>query len=258
MGQLHQVLAVEGSLGDEANKALAETKVTLSKPENFIGGVKILEMFKDDRQKENSTEHRTVAHKARAVIDGMLVRVGNYWDAVFQKETANQSARADIILSNGVVLITNVPATFLLGLETKLKALKDVLATTPVLAPTTQWETSPAMEAGVWQSKGRKETFKTEKSYKVQILAPATDKHPAQVDKIPVDEVIGKYLETQFSGAITPDAKAGMMARLDDLIVSVRKARARANEQEVSPYNGIGKVLLDYVVDGTTNTTTIH
>jgi len=77
-------------------------------------------------------------------------------------------------------------------------------------------------------------------------MSPATDKHPAQVEKVVREIQIGTYSEVQQSGEMQPGEKADLLGRVDKLIESVKKARSKANEAEVDEAK-IGGALFDYI-----------
>lgn len=80
-------------------------------------------------------EHKEMVTTVHDKLDYMLNQhIVPYLDAVLQKERANQDAKADIVV-DGIVLAKDVPATFLLGLEEKLKRVHEVLDKIPTLAP---------------------------------------------------------------------------------------------------------------------------
>ena len=95
-------------------------------------------------------------------------------------------------------------------------------------------------------------TTKTEKKVTPVILYPATEKHPAQIEKVTEDVPVGTFTLSVISGATTAIQKANVIAVLDDLIIEVKKARTRANSVEVQKVY-IGKTLTDLVLGALTN-----
>lgn len=65
------------------------------------------------------------------------------------------------------------------------------------------------------------------------ILAPATDKHPAQVKESTRDNVVGSFTLVKRSGAVTAVQKSEAIKQIDAILVAVKQARMRANETEV-------------------------
>lgn len=164
-----------------------------------------------------------------------------------QKEATNQSAQADIVLPNGTVLIKNVPATLLLGFETKLTKLREMYDAIPTLQPGVEWVEDPqASMQGVYKATKDEMGLKTEKDFNFRILVKPTPEHPAQVEKWTADKPVGEYKRVRISGMLTPKQKSDLLGRLDTLIGSIKKARMRANTQEVKDFS-IGKVIFDYL-----------
>jgi len=69
---------------------------------------------------------------------------------------------------------------------------------------------------------------------------------PAQVDKIPETENIGKYEKTHWSGMVSPARKAELMSRIDKLIRAVKKARQKANATDQVKLK-VGSAMFDYI-----------
>lgn len=90
---------------------------------------------------------------------------------------------------------------------------------------------------------------RTEKQVKFVTLAPATDKHPAQVKDWTEDVPVAKVETVAYSGMWTVQQKADALDRLDVLLQAVKKARQRANTAEVVDGH-IGAALMAFVTRG--------
>jgi hypothetical protein len=88
---------------------------------------------------------------------------------------------------------------------------------------------------------------KTEKVMTPVILVQATDKHPAQVEKVTVDKTVGTFTIIQQCGAATSAQKAEVLTILDDLISEVKQARMRANRVEAAT-DTIGQKLVNIIM----------
>ena len=243
--KLHEILAVEGDLEKVASNIIAEAKVTFNKKTNlFQGLVKTAEMFDDDAPTpapEEVKREDTVPSKLNYVAKA----VASWLDVVYQKECTNQEANADLIV-DGTVIAEGLPATFLLGLEAKLKRMRDMYIEMPTLQPGIRWEPAPDMGKNVFATVSPIERFITNKQVKSTILYEATKEHPAQIDKWTEDVKVGRYLVHNNSGMITPATKAEILGRLDKLAQAAKTARMRANTAEVDTVK-IGKTLMDYI-----------
>ena len=248
MAKMHELLAVESDLAGNYKRVRDEGINTLSKkPDHFFGHHKSLLMFDESRKNEEASaaQHKemttTVSEKIEWVNDSAI----NYFDALLQKESTNQTAKADLVI-DGRTMAKDVPATFLLGMETKLREVRQLYEAAPTLPPGVKWEHAEQDGRGVWRTANPEVTEKTEKTVEHKIIVPATDKHPAQVEKWTANKVIGQFTTTKVSGAWTVAQKADCLGRIDKLLRAVKKARQRANTVEVVERK-IAKELFDYI-----------
>lgn len=243
--KLHEILAVENDLEKVATNVIEEAKNTFNKKANlFQGQVKTAEMFDDDTAvpaPEIIKLEETVPSKLRYVGNA----VARWLDVVLQKEKTNQIATADLIV-DGQTLAYSVPATFLLGLENKVKRLRDMYLSIPTLQPGIRWELAPDEGDNVYTAIDPIERFITSKQTKSTVLYEATKEHPAQIEKWSEDVKIGRYLLQPTSGMITPARKAEILDRLDRLGQAAKAARMRANAAEVQKET-IGQTLMEYI-----------
>lgn len=248
MPQLHELLAVEGDLKGEKNKVRDETLVVFTKKPNlFLGFVKRLEMF--DAKKENEeaaggerSEITTTVPKKLNYVSKAFVR---FWDAKLQKEAANQEAVADVIIE-GATFLKDVPVTFLLGMEEELKQLRKVYDSIPTLQPGIDWLQDPQKGNGYWKAAHSIIKQKTKQLIQSKVVAEPTKEHPAQIREWSEDVQVGKYCTENWSGMISPAQKSNALSRLDTVLRAFKKARQRANNQEVKSAR-IGKQVFDYI-----------
>jgi hypothetical protein len=247
-GKLHELLAVEGDLEGAFKKILKESVVTFEKKgEHFIGMDKTLQMFDDARAHEEDAyrEVKALVTTAQAKLDYTTDYGVRYLDAVLQKERTNQEAKADIEI-DGTVIASDLPATFLLGLETRLKWVRELYEKVPTHTPGIEWIPDADMGAGVFRTKEPRHRHKTEKTMKHKVLYDATEEHPAQLETWSEDIPIGKFTETLWSGMLSPAEKSAKLGRIDKLLRAVKKARQRANAVDVVDVT-IGKELFNYI-----------
>lgn len=243
MGKLHELLAVESDLKGAAEKIVAETINTFTKKEHhFVERFKSYqakdedgETFAPEKQEMVTTVPKKLEHTQEVVV--------KYLDAVAQKEATNTAAQA-LLEVDGVALIdTPLPATMLLALEGKLKQLREVYNSIPTLDPSETWHWDLSTQTYEAEPK---QTYKTKKVMKNHVKAPATDKHPAQVEVYNEDVRVGTWTEKKWSGMVTPAEKAELLARVDKLMQAVKKARQRANDAETKNVS-IGDALFNYI-----------
>ena len=252
-GKLHELLAVEADQKGRAENIMNETrKVFKEKPNLFNGFVRTFKPFTDDgidypqdHLKLTSTVDEKLAYACATIV--------KYYDVLLQKETTNQVALADLVV-NGEVIATSLPATFLLGMESRLKKLRDVYVQIPTLAVGTEWKSDESKGAGVYTTVNPEETLKAVKTIKSKVLYPAQfpkegeggQSIPAVIDKWDESENVGKYSKTYWSGMVTSARKSQLLDRIDTLLQAVKKARQRANNTEVVNVT-VGKKLMDFI-----------
>jgi hypothetical protein len=245
MAKLHEVLAVDADLEGKAKLVLDEgRKVFKDKPALFTGYARTYQPFTEDGidyPEEHQALATTVADKLKYIAQSITA----WFDVLAQKEATNQIAFADIVV-DGVVLAAQVPATLLLGLESRLKMVRTVYESIPTLPMNTAWVEDVAKGEGVFSMVHPEEVFKTAKTTKSTVLYAATPEHPAQIDKWDETVNVGKYVKQVWSGMITPAHKAKLLERIDILIRAVKTARQRANSVEVVKLN-LGKQLMDFI-----------
>lgn len=245
MSKLHELLAVEGDLEGTFKKILEETAATFTKKaDRFFGAVRTLEWF-EEGQPPVPAEHHELTTTVNDKLSYQQDAIVRYFDAVLQKERTNQDARADLVV-DGAVIAGDVPATFLLGLESRLKKVRDVYSAIPTLPPNIRWEKDTTKGDHVYSRAHPEEQLKTEKIFKVQVLYEATKEHPAQVEKIAETKNVGVYKKEVWTGMLSPAEKSALLGRIDKLIRAVKKARQRANTTEVVKTT-IGKELFKYI-----------
>jgi len=246
MTKLHEIIAVEGDLAATSAKIMAEATVTFTKKaDHFIESHKAVTMLDDARSGENTEDYKAMVTTVHDKLAYVQKHVSKYWDTLTTKETANQGARADIVVDDALI-IANVPVVVLLNLESKLRLLRDVYEAVPTLNPGVHWERDEDHGAHLWRDSKPTTRFKTEKTTKHQVLYEATDKHPAQIDKWTADINVGTTIQTTWSGMLSPAEKSDLLGRIDKLIRGVKRARQRANTIEITQEKVAG-ALFDYI-----------
>ena len=145
---------------------------------------------------------------------------------------------------DGEVVLTDVPVTTLLFLEKQLVDIGTAISAIPTPDAAFTWAQD---STGLLRSDAV-HTQKTKKVMKPVTLYEATKEHPAQVAQINEDVVIGTWITTKLSGAMTAERKRLIEGRLRDLTKAVKVAREEANGQEVRPQQ-LGKKLFDFLLN---------
>jgi hypothetical protein len=249
MGKLHELLAVEGDLAGTAKKLAEEAIKTFSKPNHFLSSHRHVAMFNAEEQsKVIADEHQNMDTTVTEKLDYLAEAVAKYFDAVLQKEMTNQTAVADLKIGS-VTIGNKIPATFLLGMENKLKELRQVYESIPTLAPGIPWKLDETLGKGVYRMEHADEKIKTAKTFQFRVLYEATDKHPAQIEKWEDQIPVGKIITNVTSGMLSPADKSALLGRLDRMIQAVKAARCKANMADVVE-ESIGTRMFQYIHEG--------
>jgi len=244
--KLHQLLAVEGDLGGIAGKVTLETRTNFTKhPDRYMGHRTSVEPFDEGAAKE-ADDIKALDDTVKAKLDYTAEHLSRYLDCVLQKEATNQVACADLVV-DGVTIATNLPATFLLGLEKKLKNIRDsIYQAIPTLQPGVHWELDPSQGENVYKRVHPEERFRTKRVRKNHVLAEATKEHPAQVEMFTEDVNVARVVKNVWSGMISVAEKSALLGRVEKLLRGVKKARQIANNTQVVKVT-VGKELFDYI-----------
>lgn len=243
---LHEVIAVLPDKLSAYDKLVDELKGTLGKRDHLFSGHTKTVTFRDEsRQADNLVENKPVPSNVPQKLGFTTDELSRALDVMATRDVGNQSARADIEI-DGVVVVSGVPATMLLTLEQRLAKLRAVYAEIPTLDPSISWVPDEQYGKGFWRSVDPVRTAKTEKLMQFKVLYPATDKHPAQIEKWFEDRVVADVEAKRYSGAMSVADKADLLKRFDKLIEAVKAARIRANSVPVEPV-AVAKPLFDYI-----------
>ena len=239
--KLNQVLAVEKGVKVRTYAATNEMHKAAQTAALFNGQTRTYQPVgenglqqADQVQKVQRNAEEMFAEAKRALID--------LFDITATKDFGNQIAKADLIV-DGKKLLEGVPATHFLFLDKQLSDLRDMVSKCTELDPSVDWTLDP--NSGMFKSP----TIQTQTTQKVQegiVLAPATDKHPAQTQLITVDRVVGHWLTVKQSGAMPAPRKKQLLERIQKLLDAVKVSLEEANMTKVEDKK-TGSIVLDYV-----------
>lgn len=237
MAKLHELLAAEKTPTGAWNQLFEDTLKKFKNPTHFFDGhSKSLAMIEEGAGnqaiQDQAREEKPVTTTVFDTLEYALDIFGKAEDLQYQKNATNRKA-VGTVMWNGNPLLTDMPVDELLGLEARLTKLRQLYAEVPTLDATKHWQIASNIGAHVWATEFPEETTKTEKQVIPVIMSPATAQHPAQVQAIQKDVVVGKFTTTKRSGAATAIQKADAIKRVDELLIAIKQARMRANETEV-------------------------
>lgn len=255
MVHLHQVIAIERGVVADTDKRLAEIRHILAiggDSDPLTGISRTYESRRGEEGDQLPEQSRKVQLTCRELLEHAQDYLTRLFDLKFTREYANCSARADIVVE-GVTLVANVPAGFLLYLENQLTALITTLIDRlPALDPAEEWLDDPALEEGVWRSAAR-EKERTRKVMQVQVLSPAQvidgQKFDPQVRPYETDVIEGYWTTVKFSGQLPARDIQAMRARAVRVLEAVKYAREQANTITVTDREA-GEALLGYIIGG--------
>jgi hypothetical protein len=246
---LHEILAAEKGVRQKTNKDGAEACHNLQRPQPLVGVIKVYTPNAEDGQKLPG-QHDIVQVRVPDEIARFTTAIASLVDILATKELGNTVAKADLVLPDGTVIAKGVPATTLLMLEKQVDDLAAFIGKLPTLPTDAVWTEDTARSGrGVWATVPVTST-RQEKVPTNHVKAAATDKHPAQVDVIYVDQIVGTWETTRLCGALPIGEVRALKERVGALAVAVKQARTRANETQVEPV-ALGAKLMSWVVTGT-------
>ena len=244
--RLSEIIAVEKGIKNRVNTATSELYKVLLKTEKFSGYQKTY-VAKNEDGDSIPPERKEVELRAEDVLLQDAKLYTELVDVILTKDMGNRVASADVEV-NGTALLSNVPATTLLYLEKLLLDVRSFVERLPVLDAGSIWTYDA--NARLYRSEPSA-TNRTKKVEKALVLYDAVVRDgvgiPAQTKTTSEDITIGTYTKVEQCGAMPLPRKEKILARVDELLISVRQARTRANTVEVEQ-SKIGQVLFDYLL----------
>lgn len=240
--KLHEILAIRKDVASNANRVFTAAYHNVQKTALLAGIARTYQPL-DDEGEQFPPESNKVQLTAQQLITEVSAALTRMFDVTLTQDVGNTKARADIVI-DGSTLAVDVPVSYLLFLEKQLVDLRTFITKLPVLDPAENWAFDGT--ANVFKN----ESVKTAKSKKIprnHVKAPATEKHPAQVEIYFEDKVVGYWTTTKYSGALPQAQINRMLARVNQLSEAVKQARERANSVVVTDQH-LGKRLLDFVL----------
>lgn len=241
MPKLNQIVAIEKGAKTDAYETVTKIHQKLQ-VEEILNGLVRTYTPKDDDGERKPSESKRVQYRAHEAIDAAITAWTKLLDVTATKDTGNTKAVADIIV-DGKTLIADVPVTHLLFLEKQVEDLRTFCKKLPTLSDAEDWTFDTAVDLYVSDPT---ETTSMKKVPRAFVKAPATDKHPAQVDTYTEDVPVGTWKVVKQSGALPASDVNAMLERVEKLAAAIKIARETANSIEVSNVTE-GKTLLSYI-----------
>jgi len=239
--KLNQIIAIEKSTKGRSFQELTEAHHQLQK-QTLLAGISRTYRPRDEEGEQLPPESTKVQVKAQDIIRQTVESLTKIFDVTATKDWANTRAKADVTV-DGTVLLSQVPATYLLFLEKQLVDLHTFIKKLPVLDAAETWAFDAS--ADCWATEPV-QTLRTKKVPRNHVKAEATEKHPAQVEVYYEDVTVGTWRTVKFSGALPAQRVNELLSRVEKLQEAVKFAREEANNLEVEEQK-VGEKVLNHL-----------
>jgi hypothetical protein len=230
MTKLCQIIAVEKAIKNKAHVGITEAYRKMQKGA-LTTGISRAYRPNDEMGEQLPAETSKVQLNVSDLIKDVTKVMVDLFDVTATKDWGNCVASADVVVGD-VTIAKAVPVTYLLFLEKKLVDIHTFVSKLPVLDPSEEWTYEP--NVGSYVSKPN-DTVRTKKVFTPLVLAPATDKHAAQVKEGFEDKPVGTWRTVKFSGALPATVITQMLDRVEQLQRAVKFAREECNSRTVEP-----------------------
>lgn len=236
MARTNQLLAIIGKVAADTKASMAQLQHVAGQQNLFRGlSRSYRKQFPEETKGIEGVQFPDEAQGVQLTADKILLaareKLVRHWDLALTVDTANAAARADVTVG-GEVLLENVPVGHLLWLAAELEGLHKLVSLLPVVDQSREWTTS-GQAPGIQRTPAVETPFRQKRPGKFE-LSPATQYHPAQVQRLDTDDVVGFWAQVDFSGALTPERKDQLLSRLSALLEAVQMARQEANSAIVT------------------------
>lgn len=239
--KLNQIIAVANGQKTSVKEKLTAVYQLFSKQDLFTGLIRTYHPKDEDGEKRPS-ETKPLKYKADELIDGVIEPLRSLYDTVATLDKSNCAAFADVVVDD-VVVLKQVPVTTLLFLEKQLIDLHSFANSIPTLDNSVEWRFDDINNVYVSQPS---EVLSNKKVPRAFVKYEATVNHPAQVEMVNEDIVVGTWRAVSQSGAIPASNKASMLERIQKLRTAIVVAREEANSIEAVRCK-IGDPILEFV-----------
>jgi hypothetical protein len=235
MTAISQILAVVGGVKNDTDHQLTGLLHDVTQPELVSGLIKTYRPRAEPRPGETILMRPSEQQRVQVTVDDVLAKTAalltRQWDVARTLDEAKTRAKADVVV-DGYAILVDVTTDHLIYLEGQLATLYGIVSKLPVLNPAETWtdeDTEPGQHRTPPVEKTSNDTV-----YFNHVLAEATEHHPAQVQVMKRDEVVGYWTTVKFSGAMEARAKRRLLDRITKLQHAVKFAREEANTTPVT------------------------
>jgi hypothetical protein len=241
--RLHQIIAVIKGVNSRAESTTTRLHHQNKKPALFSGFRKVFKPLTEHGPQfpsESKLVQARVPDQIQQLTTAMSEQINVWW----QRDRANQQARADVVVDDQVI-IKGAPCTFLLALEKRLQDVRTFVTELPTRDTADEWVSS---DAGIYRTPEVERVQKTQKMQEALVIFPPSDhckggKH----EMITKDVLVGHWETVKQSGSISEDEKRALIVRIEKIIDAVKMAREDANNQEVELNPSVGQDLFQHI-----------
>jgi hypothetical protein len=244
MPKLNQIVAIEKGIKSRVEKSITDLKRALEKTGLFVGFVKTYRP-KSEGDETYPSEQQKVQMRAEETLAQVANQLTELFDISAARDYANMTAKADVVLESGQILIEGAPVPYLLFLEKQINDIRTIVQAVPVLDDAEHWTLDQASELYKTAATAVHRTKKTQKGI---VLYDATKEHPAQTQLITDDVVAGYWEVVKHSGGVPTSRKRTLLERIEALSKAVKFAREAANAAD-APKQLVGKRVFDYLLE---------
>jgi hypothetical protein len=192
----------------------------------------------DDEGEKFPDEITYIQVRVEEVLGQVHQHMTQLFNVTLARDVANCDAKADLVV-DGKVLLTAVPATYLIWLEKQLIDMHTIISVLPVLPADAVWSVDNSQNCYRAEPSERAKTKKIPKPF---VKAEATKEHPAQVEVIHDDVVVGYWKQVIYSGAVPLKRAQELRTRIEKLIAAAKFAREQANLVETKNVNAADSI----------------
>ena len=236
MTKLAQIIAVETGVKEGAAAAVAQAQAQLrSDPSAFSGMARSHEYHEGWQHLPARPDERVnVKVVAEDVLAQLAADLTRLFDVTLTKETADATAKADVVVTIGGhphTLIEAAPVTYLLFLEKQCDRLAQrvINAQLPLEDPSTIWQEGDAGVRRTAEYQVPSTTRQRHNWVKAEAVVEGSVGIPAQVEVFEDSTVTGHWDTVRYSGALSPARVRTLMERLAEFKRAVVSAREEAN-----------------------------
>lgn len=240
--KLHQLLAIAKGRKATLYSMVTDLNKKAQRADLFVGFTRRY-VPKDEFGEAIPPEKKVIQQQAEALLRDMQEAEAERVDLSFLVDRANQIAKADLVV-DGVVLAKDVPATTFLMLEKTLTDMKTFIQNLPGQDASEEWSFDGTKDCYVTEPT---EAAKTKKVTRPLVKAPATDKHPAQVDLVTEDVTVGTWHMVKMTSGLPAARIRELNTRIEKLIRATKLGREQANSVLVPQEVKIGDSILGYL-----------